>query len=605
MYHVVADLTRRTRSRLEMVVRRLFCQRSQHVPERLIVAVSSVALLVFLASVTNRGFDITDEGFYFLTAAHPEDVGAYVSFGYVYGSILVKLGLETIPATRIVGVFGLVFAGLLFGASLGYAYRNVQSNSESWLDPVIAAGVGLHGALSYYSWTLMGPSYNYLVSLLTLLWCPAVLVGLISGHEIRRFLSLAFAGICVSAMIFVKASAGLGFLVASLALLYLWPQNQVVRLRGFLPFLVGFAAWLGLHLIFFTGPAETYERWIAGYEVSRAAGVGQGWQSLGRYPSEALGVSLLLGKQYGIAIVAIILARSLGASLPKVRIALYLVAAFWVTWQGIIGVVWLSGPSCIDCRVVLHYAGWILVALAAILPIQRAAYAGPKGREFLILATLLVVPALASIGSSNRMGAGISMCLAAWIFLLFLLSHRLSSPASRVPAVAGVIFCLLSAGQVASAFLVSPYRLATGILEQTDSVDLARGGKMLVDTQTAKFWTDMQSAGKRCGLRRDTYILGFFDVPGVVFALAGRSPGVPWYSSGVAHAKEFAEFVLSRTDHSRLERAWILSSARAREQFPDLARFNVDFPNGFELCGSAYWPQEHGNIQLWKPRSVR
>lgn len=577
---------------------------SSPLPERAIALTSGIVLLAFLFFVSGRGFDVTDEGFYFLTATHPEDVLAYPGFGYVYASLLPQLGFETIRSSRLllIGVIGIV--GILFGRALYIAFVRVEANNYgNRIDPLIAASVGLHGALSYYTWTIMGPSYNYLVGGLTLMWISSITLGLVFAKKYVRYLFLGVAGVSVGTIFFIKASAGLGFLLFSLVAIGLWPEEIPGRVRRFVFFLAGGILWAVIHFTFFMAPTDAYHKWVAGYEAAMIGVTGHGPRSLIRYSRDISDFSTFLVVHYGPAIVCIFIAKFFAGSSRKTWMVFNLTAFAWVIQESVAGKVWLSGiENCINCRVVLHYGSWIIVALVALLPSRRSDGRALTLREWFIISTLLFAPVFAAVGTGNRIGVIIGMCLAPWIFLLFILASRLFTATPKFSSIVGTILCLLTVSQVTSAFIHSPYRLATGILEQSNSVPLRRGGTIQVDVATAKFWKDIQDAGTRCALTSDADVLGFFSVPGVVYGLGGRSPGSPWYISGYPGSKAYAEFVLSLVDRPRLKRAWILEAEGEKDLLPDLSMFNIDFPNGFELCGSAFWPFERKTIKLWKPR---
>ena len=146
-----------------------------NIPERAVALASSVALIAFLCYAARRGFDITDEGFYFLAAAHPDDVRIYPGFGYLYASVFSGFGVDAISTIRSLGVVMMAAIGAFSGWKISAAYSEATGLSSSAMDRVIAACVGLHGCLTFYTWTLMGLGYNYQVGAFAL---ALILVGL-------------------------------------------------------------------------------------------------------------------------------------------------------------------------------------------------------------------------------------------------------------------------------------------------------------------------------------------------------------------------------------------------------------------------------------------
>ena len=99
-------------------------------------------------------------------------------------------------------------------------------------------------------------------------------------------------------------------------------------------------------------------------------------------------------------------------------------------------------------------------------------------------------------------------------------------------------------------------------------------------------------------------VLGFFDMPGVVFALGGRSPGNPWYNCGYKGSRAFAQKALSLVPPERLKRAFILETSGSAECMPDLAKFGINFPGDYILCGELVipYPWTKETVRFWKPR---
>ena len=134
---------------------------------QLLLAVIPVASLLvavgYLVSVADRGFDITDEGYYLLHAQHPRlsTVADLRSFGY-YTNILYRLAGGEIAWFRLLGVGCLLVAAGLFAVSAVRVINRQLQGAET--APAFLAKVAfiVVGVLLYYVWTIVTPSYNLL-----------------------------------------------------------------------------------------------------------------------------------------------------------------------------------------------------------------------------------------------------------------------------------------------------------------------------------------------------------------------------------------------------------------------------------------------------------
>ncbi len=107
-----------------------------------------------------------------------------------------------------------------------------------------------------------------------------------------------------------------------------------------------------------------------------------------------------------------------------------------------------------------------------------------------------------------------------------------------------------------------------------------------------------------CGFAAGNDILAFFNMPGVVFALGGRSPGGPWYNGGYPGDRESNAFLLELAGRARVRAAYILENTTEAKVAELLAAFGARFPQDYRLCGSALWPQTGATVRLWKSSTM-
>ena len=118
----------------------------------LAAAVITLLVVAWLLWASGKGLDLTDEGFYLLTARHPEDVVMMPTSFHHMTSWLLRATGGSIVAMRIAGVLGTAAAG----AALGDAALAVSGARRS----LLAVSAVTMSALLAYSWLLLTPSYN-------------------------------------------------------------------------------------------------------------------------------------------------------------------------------------------------------------------------------------------------------------------------------------------------------------------------------------------------------------------------------------------------------------------------------------------------------------
>jgi hypothetical protein len=94
-------------------------------------------------------------------------------------------------------------------------------------------------------------------------------------------------------------------------------------------------------------------------------------------------------------------------------------------------------------------------------------------------------------------------------------------------------------------------------------------------------------------------------MPGLVFALGGRSPGVTWYVTGYPGSREVLERALSLVPPERLRRAYLLQTTASTEWLTSLDRFGINFPDDYvehaTFTVPYSWAREEG--KWWGPRN--
>ena len=140
----------------------------------LALLLAQVGLYVWMAP---RGFDFTDESFYFLNYPYWRDLIGTVSFFGAFFEWPFRMLSQSVPAIRIFSLLLLLASSAFFTREvLGYVSRRDDSTSET---PWAFVAVGMAASLFYFGHlsTLRAPSYN-LLALCSMLLATGLLLRL-------------------------------------------------------------------------------------------------------------------------------------------------------------------------------------------------------------------------------------------------------------------------------------------------------------------------------------------------------------------------------------------------------------------------------------------
>jgi hypothetical protein len=354
-----------------------------------------------------------------------------------------------------------------------------------------------------------------------------------------------------------------------------------------------------------------------GLELLARAGSGHGPALLSNYREQVVEMAERAFKAYwwayplvlaGMAVMAARPAAFRGSGLARLAVLAVLAALAYQAWRR----GWHLGGQQGARFIMQFYAAWALLLVAAIglrpwrhIGPLRQAIAG--SRRIALLALLLaLLPFAGAVGTNNALPLNALLIMAPGTALLALLALLARGPV--VDDVAARIALLViggfAASQVLSAAVTEPYRLARPIQQQTVVTPIGAASTPLkLDAATSDFFASMRRIAAEQGFRPGDDIVGLVKIPGVVYALGGRSPGIAWYIAGYPGAKEHNELGLSLAAPDRLRRAYILETTGSPEAMPDLAKLGLDFPRNYVLGGEAAWPAGAVTVRFWRPRT--
>lgn len=582
-----------------------------------------LGLIVFAVWASNKGLSITDEGFYLLQAQYPEEVIASATSYYYYSALVFKITGYNIIAFRLFGLFLLSASTSLFCFGFlnilkitGLSFSQTRAFRINCL-----AFVGL-GMMLYYSSYIqhrLSISYNMLntvalYSALGLFFCG---VGFEKNTGKRRLVSsIAFllTGACIGISFFCKFPTAILLLV----MFALLSVTGIVNHYGHTMLLIlsGFFLWLLFHFTIVQTPAEwiIFSRnhvFIKHYAFSYLI-IHYCYQFLVLLKASLVGLYLsyilLLS---GFALLMVL--RKTKIMVFKLKNILLFFLVFMLAGFELCTKV--SEPGAWGVNVIRVYASWLFLLFIAV--ILNAFYHRNNNklvikawRPLLPLCLLLFFPPFAgAIGTAANINIILILHLVPWFGLMLVLLMILSGLENSkiiIPAGTLIIGIFVAAHVLYGAVNPAvPYQ-ADGILKLTEPTDIGTPVTSLkLDVETSRFYRDIRRVARENGFREGDDLLAFFDMPGIVFAMGGKSPGFTWYfSDWYVGTNDAIEALLGFVRPERLQKAFVLQSAD-NQKLPDLEKNGINFPAEYALCGEFLFPGTNNKILLWKPRNFK
>lgn len=611
------------------------------------------AVVAMFAWASVRGFDISDEGAYYLESWYPRDSDnshtLYHWFGH-FGLLLTG---------------GRIWLYRLFTLALHFAAACVLLRG-AWLwscDAVVCAVETRSSAFALWTpvvlvWSLLGftfvpvaLSYNTVNALFLCAWLGAWLAFRSPSLPDRsRVRWLVAAWVCLAGSMVTKASTGVligGFSVIGTAGWLLRNKCRVNVLQWVL-LGVGFAAFVTVCLIRpYTEPDV-----VAWYHAT------PGDTTLGRFLQTIRSYATTSG--FGVTCRRLFWeSRDLFlAALPMLWIPLPLAAIAALCkstgsrWQKTLGnSSWWGGAAlAMFAADAMHRA-----AAAAVEP-EKGHFIGctrfaPIALAFVLLAALIALPALLSkktapepenepphsmsdrlfdlviitatpvlgwFGSGNPIFYNTLFQIAPWMVLLLFIFARTRTvesdgpPRPLIPA----MMLALAAFFLFQGVIERPYRGFVPLTKHRKEIKIGpKKESHLVEEQTGQFINRLKSILKTGGFRYGQPILAFYNMPGVVFAVGGRSPGHSWYfghgthPSTVIDSAEIDRMRLISVPPDVLKSCFILQEEGEDYFKGALRERGVAFPDDFVLVDKLHRPDflalGEKDVFVWRPKNVQ
>lgn len=590
----------------------------------------AVLIYIFLLLLLNssRGFDITDESFYVISASQPENIlVSTTQFGY-YTGLLYLLSGKNIAVFRIVGVL------LLFGAAWFFAI-SLDSYSKSTSGHVLKARKRWKeitflsiGCLAYYKSWLITPSYNWLALLSVLIAGSGLLRATTENHH-NRVLSRSPRYIITDGVI-VGFGGGLAFMAKPTSALVLavtalfWIGVHSLRFKLKLFFLVALCTsclFLLMHAIVFKGGIVSFYLELRdGLEIERMLIEGHSigslfWQAvvdLTQIPEKVFRLTPTGFLLFPVLLGAVWWMKRQGQETIAKFIHLFFLISFNLfIWYRLWKTGLWSGTSIGFSSIVLSIS-LLLSALFTLCAWKKST--GESGLiafkriviSYVFLFMLAVAPAF---GSGNGLVRQMSF---AYVFLAAgaILSALWIDQYVDRKILGGIIPVLVSISvlNIATLAFRYPYRLTGKISDQVvESSFLVESGSLKVDLSTALYISALKRIALEAGWQPGTPLIDLTGgSPGATVILDGRIMGVPWLLGGYKGSTEFAKTMLKMVPEQVQKIAWVLTAPEGKRSLSGkiLSEIDINFPGGYVAVGTVRTGYRNELQILWKPLGI-
>jgi hypothetical protein len=230
-------------------------------------------------------------------------------------------------------------------------------------------------------------------------------------------------------------------------------------------------------------------------------------------------------------------------------------------------------------------------------------------KQGMVLCLLLCFPFVGAVGTANPIALNIIFGIITWlaIYILLLCELSLVLNCTAIMRTGILLVTCFMYSQFYFGHVLMPYGniyypdgIAVALTKQTVPTAIGAPPTMLLlDEANHNFIEETRSILQHNGFKTGDDIIGLFDMPGLVFAVGGKSPGCPWYFSAPSKA-EANSYFLKAVAPKRIRSAFVITKGDGVKATVLLQQAGLNFPEGYILAGSMMTPYTKEKIDIWK-----
>jgi len=568
-----------------------------------------------------HGLDITDESYYILVAAHPNELFSTVTHEGYYTGLLYFLSSYHLSYFRLLGILLLLGVSIWFTIELFKYISKKFDFSYQKLDKYLFALPIAMGSLVYYQYWLLTPSYDWLALVSVILVIGSLFR--VVNRKIRNyneFLTFDYVilSFSLSLSFMAKPTTALGLTLLSI-IFVIYEHKNINLKKSIISIIMLTGLIVSLHIVFLDGGfLAYYERLTEGMERQSLM---DGSYTLGnRYNDLIILLKAYFFEKFYyhrisniIIYLFVVLVTMLYALRHKINARkIYLVLMFIIltiyaffmfrysiNHNRLADMLWFNTIEllCINIGLVLIF---VLFSKNKLQLLKHMFYILP------LLFIILLGSFAVSFGTNNNilmhMISSIIFVIVAiliWNYI-FEKTEELKLFVSLMGTISAVIiyFAIQNAYE-------HPYRLETSIKEQNQYIDFLGG--IYVDAGQKKYIKTLQSIAEKNKKKNEK--ISLIDMTGGTPAanviLDAEFFGEAWLLGYYKGSNEFVYRALSSYKNTnKLKNAWILTAPKGvlRLNLNILKKLGLDFPNDYVKIGIVKTTRRNEIQELWKPR---
>lgn len=551
----------------------------------ILIIIFSLLSVAFCIWSLDRGFEITDEAYYLLMAKHPESVTLYISAQqWITGSIWQITG--TLTSFRAAGLLLLIISSGLLTFSAMRALSQSQFNlAPNSVGGFVALASSICCALLYAETINLSPCYNLLAACAAYAAAGLTLLALHASVKWKRYTLLILAGLTLSIELVNKPSSGIASLFLITLWIFLFNKSLTEKVIQTIAVVISIFLFTILLAISQTTIADAMSSFGSGMDLFRMVQVEPISVRLIRYIGEYT-THLIHALKVNFALIIII-----GFYLWTRR-NIFIIATYAFITYTLLTANYLS----VSADTLVEQMQLSLVFFLSGLVVSVSAWK-QNIRRISVIAGLAILPYTVAVGTGNSIFTQAIISLAPWgtaLAIIAMLSFERKSDKIMITTLL-MGFILTMALQIISSSFRVPYHMVRPLSEQTTQVLIKGVGTVKTDEETFKFVTDLNNAKSACDIVPGTPYLGLYNIPGVSLILETIPASTPWLNN-LAQAEAVLEKLGPNADRSSI----IAIRLNADGSTPSLPSILGPFPDNFKLCGTARYPFEDQQIQIWR-----
>ena len=546
----------------------------------------NLAFLLLFFYYHDHGFDLTDEGFYALSATQHDNIIIGMSFGYLT-SYLMSLFSCDFHDTRVIGYMLLLGSTTLMVSSCLYKYTgrfsfNKLLTAFSISTPcIIFYSHGIY-SLSYNSYSVFGINF--------------ILAGLFLNKNSKIFsLPSFFTGLGIFLLGMSKFTIIPVFFILVITLYFFYKDKNDLSL--FFYGSIFSALFLCLHFFISNDSAVLFiNRFLLIHEslsLLKSNHVEQFsliYKTLNLKEYILHADKRLLVMFFMCPIYLLICIKNKNKNIHIISTIIVVLMISYPLLNSIKRWVWH-----IDFTFLFYFTQLILVCMFL-------KFANNDFKRYNKLLYLLLAPIFYAIGSNNGLSFGGYLTLF-WpitaIFVLYANSNNFKPIYFSLQLGSTILLTLISAFHG----FKHPYRIDGRISQQASNITtFNKNNEIVVEAKLSKFATELQKQARNHDWHSDLPLIELTNNPGLTFLLSGKIVSTPWLLAGYDGSEEYAKRMLTLYQQEDLISAWVLSSKNKTSILPThiLNEVGLDFPFNYQKIEIGQY--KGNNYSLWKPR---